>query len=151
VEIFCGKGSSTRGLHVYDDDVSIIPRRPFHPGGTTEITSLAFGGRGGSVGLLTVADPAHAREFVPDPDGYHATVPMVCLSFAPYSTTTLAIAGSPTGSILMWNWSEPNPENQVRNVLVGHTAIVESVVFAAGGRLLVSAGDDGTIRFWPMS
>lgn len=113
--------------------------------------TLAFGGRGGSVGLLTVADPAHAREFVPDPDGYHATVPVVCLSFAPYSTTTLAIAGSPTGSILMWNWSEPNPENQVRNVLVGHTAIVESVVFAAGGRLLVSAGDDGTIRFWPMS
>jgi WD40 repeat protein len=36
-------------------------------------------------------------------------------------------------------------------VFAGHTGEVKSVAFSAGGTIAISAGDDGTIRFWDIS
>ena len=56
---------------------------------------------------------------------------------------TLA-AGTLRGDVELW---DPASGNR-RSTLRAHSAAVTQLVFDPGGRALISAGEDGTIRLW---
>jgi WD40 repeat protein/transcriptional regulator with XRE-family HTH domain len=61
---------------------------------------------------------------------------------------TLATAIRADNAIVLWDLSDASHPRQYPNRLAGHTALIESITFSHDGRLLVTTGDDGTVRLW---
>lgn len=59
---------------------------------------------------------------------------------------TLA-TGARDGKIFVWDLASDHPDESPRSLL-GHVKSVNDLVFTAGGELVVSSGNDGTVRVW---
>jgi RNA polymerase sigma factor (sigma-70 family) len=68
------------------------------------------------------------------------------LAFSP-DGERLATAGLDTQSIFLWDLAN----EKTRVALKGHGGFVMCVAFSPDGRTLASGGDDGTMRFWPVT
>jgi WD40 repeat protein len=84
------------------------------------------------------------------PRRYHGA-----LTYSP-DGRTVASGNSDDGTLRLWNVADPNAP-QLRFVLDAHKqarsrhGTVHAVAFAPDGKTLVSAGDDGVVRFWNLS
>ena len=61
---------------------------------------------------------------------------------------TLAAATRTVNSILFWDVTDPGHPRPYPVGLTGHTALIEQIRFSHDGKLLVSSGDDDTVRLW---
>ncbi|MCK9893369.1 hypothetical protein MXD60_01965 [Frankia sp. AgB32] len=60
---------------------------------------------------------------------------------------TLLSAGDDTGTVRLWNIT--NPHNVTPSAtLHAHTAAIEDLIFTRDGTHLITAGDDSTARIW---
>lgn len=58
--------------------------------------------------------------------------------------TLLATIGGPDYAVRLWNVGD----GALYRELIGHTAMIRVIAFTPDGKRLISASDDGTLRFW---
>jgi serine/threonine protein kinase/WD40 repeat protein len=93
----------------------------------------------GSTGWIWIRNPLHPEWGVTVITGPGGS--FMCGAAA---TTGYVAAGTSDGAIHLWDWKRP--DTPVR--IAAHTSTVHDVTFHPKGRVLVSAGADGKIRFW---
>lgn len=89
--------------------------------------------------------PAGAGEWPELLDGHGGPVRGVALS----AERPEALSGSFDYTVIHWRLDN-GEEPIIVNRLVGHDAAVNAVAFVPGGRLAVSASDDGTVGLWDL-
>jgi WD40 repeat protein len=117
------------------------------PDGKTAATS----GRRHSLAVWDLtADGAKEATPPKSPRRYHGA-----LTYSP-DGKTVASGNSDDGTLRLWNVADPKSP-QLQFVLDAHKqarsrhGAVHTVAFAPDGKTLVSAGDDGVVRFWNLS
>ena len=120
-----------------------------------EISSLAFSPDGGlladagvDVSLWEVADGRRVRQIgppLPMPPGVELMSGLVSINA---DGSLLAASARGTNDVWLWDISNPAAPELVPTPLHGHSELVEEVRFAPNAPLLVTAGDDDTIRLW---
>ncbi len=70
---------------------------------------------------------------------------IISLAFSRNGTTL--VAGTKKGYLIVWSW----PDLKVKHVLDAHSKGTQSVDITPDGRLAVSAGGDGKVKFWDVA
>ena len=74
------------------------------------------------------------------------TSPVSSVAFSPDGRTV--VAGDSTGTVIMWNLTDPA---RPRHVLAAHTGSVSSVAFSPDGRTLATGSFDGQVIVWNLA
>lgn len=108
---------------------------------------------GGTDKTIRVFDATNGQQVRTFPD-----VPEAVTSLALNADSSLTVAGSVNGVIRFWNTADGTPRKGSEAdtpdavppppVLTGHTTAVTAIAFDTQQRRIVSAGADGTIRWW---
>jgi WD40 repeat protein len=132
----------------------------------TRTTALAVGSRGHIATASTFRQTSSINWFMPKPLGARLGAPPLPppLIFSPVAFSSVAfspdeglLAAGPAGTAgLPWEqraavrvWETRT--GQERAVLLGHTDWPLDLAYSPDGKELVSAGKDGTVRFWNLS
>jgi len=96
------------------------------------------------------ADPSNRPDRVPGPTKQIISPPP---GQAPETTTTTPLPTPPTPTPQPTPQTRPTPKptpptGDEELVLTGHTDVVRQVVFSSNGQLLVSGGEDNSVRVW---
>ncbi|MBF6446600.1 hypothetical protein IU429_02860 [Nocardia elegans] len=144
-----GQAGSLRIWDSTTQEPRLITDKPAIPGDTAQALAvrfspagdlLAVSGRANQVQLWNVSDPGHPVER-PALSGFSSYVNDV--AFSPDGTQIAA--GSSDNTTQIWQTASLSPPYTLQN-----PAIVVSVQFVLGGRLLVTGSVDGTTRLWPL-
>jgi len=107
--------------------------------------AVASGAADGTIRLWDLSEGRPRERFLPP--GHQGNVNS--LAFSPDSKLLAVGSGAIDGPVWLWDLAGARPEQKA--ALRGHNAPVDALAFSPDGTLLVSGGDDRTVRLWDMT